>query len=411
MTEKEFCTNCGAELPTGSAFCTKCGGKVREQPENATEVSTGDILKKAEELLSEDGIKNSAKAVSGKFHEFTGTEKLEGFSIGGLFSSVFKKHTIDEIEACFMVGTRETTPDIKDVDVSWPKPWMFLRALTGSAIVYFLFLCALEWFGNPRLIPGLIMTGAMAIPLATLLFFFEMNARRNVSLYRVLRLVFLGGIISLIITLILSELPLDGLGWMGASIAGLIEEPGKLIALLVVARTAKYKYKLNGLLFGACVGTGFAIFESMGYALGTLLEFVFDNEGGVNPMEAMNVNILERGFLSPFGHVVWTAICGAAMWRVKGSAPFALSMVKNGRFWHLAIIPVVLHMIWNADFQLPLYAKYFILGAVAWAIVLALIQEGLKELRDEKEAAMNSDGVTVTRKRAKKSPSSVRIVE
>jgi len=339
---------------------------------------TDDIIQTAESVLSEEGIKKSVEAVGGKFREFTGTEKLEGFSVGELFADVFKKHSVDEIESCFTVGTPNTVPDIKDVDVSWPRPWMFLRALIGSAVVYFLFVCAWEWFENMNLIPGLIMTGAMAIPLATLLFFFELNALRNVSLYRVLRLVFLGGVISLIFSLVLFELPLDKLGWMGASIAGLIEEPGKLIALLVVARTAKYRYKLNGLLFGACVGTGFAIFESMGYAFQILLG------AGIKDM---NANIMMRGFLSPFGHVVWTAICGAAMWRVKGSSPFALSMVKNGRFWHLALVPVVLHMIWNAKFELPFFAKHLILGFVAWAVVLALIQEGLKEIRAEKVAA------------------------
>ncbi|MGN0833946.1 MAG: PrsW family glutamic-type intramembrane protease [Kiritimatiellia bacterium] len=334
-----------------------------------------------ENALSEEGVKKSAEAVGKKFREFTGTEKLEGFSVGALFADVFKKHTVDEIESYFTVGTPNTVPDLKDVDVSWPRPWMFLRALIGSGVVYFLFACASEQFKNVYLIPGQIMTGAMAIPLATLLFFFEMNARRNVSLYRVIRLVFLGGILSLIFSLVLFELPSEiKLGWMGASIAGLIEEPGKLIALLVVARSAKYKYKLNGLLFGACVGTGFATFESMGYAFTILLR-----EG----IKAMNSNIMLRGLLSPFGHIAWTAICGAAIWRVKGSAPFTLSMVKDGRFWRLAIVPVVLHIIWNADFELPFYGKQLLLGFVAWTVILALIQEGLKEIRVEKELSEN----------------------
>lgn len=329
-------------------------------------------------ILSEDGIRRQVDNVSGKFREFTGVEKLEGFSLAALFAEVFKKHTVAEVERYFTVGTSETTPSIEDVDASWPRPWMFFRALIGSAVVYFLFVCAWEWFENANLIPGLIMTGAMAIPLATLLFFFEMNARRNVSIYQIMRLVLLGGIVSLIFSLFLFELPLDDLGWMGASVAGLIEEPGKLLALIVVSRSAAYRYKLNGLLMGACVGAGFAAFESMGYAFRILMA------GGVGDM---NSNILMRGFLSPFGHIAWTAICGAAMWRVKGASPFKFSMVKDGRFWHLFLVPVVLHMIWNADFELPFLGKYLILGVIAWFVVLALIQEGLKEIRAEKSAA------------------------
>lgn len=100
----------------------------------------------------------------------------------------------------------------------------------------------------------------------------------------------------------------------------------------------------------------------------------------------MNGNILIRGFLSPFGHIVWTAICGFALWRVKGRRPFAWNMVEDARFWHLAIVPVVLHAIWNMDFELPFCGKYLILGAVAWSIVFALVQEGLKEIREERNA-------------------------
>ena len=54
---------------------------------------------------------------------------------------------------------------------------------------------------------------------------------------------------------------------MGASSAAPMEETAKVLAMVVVARAAKYRYKLNGLLVGAAVGVGFAAFESMGYAL------------------------------------------------------------------------------------------------------------------------------------------------
>lgn len=352
--------------------------KTQAEESNREEKSAiAGIAKTAEDILSEEGIKKSVENVGEKFRQFTGTEKLEGFSVGGLFADVFKKHSIDEVERYFTVGTPETIPDIKAIDTGWPRPWMFLKALIGSSVVYFLFNWALSAFENPNLIPGLILTGAMAIPVAINLFFFEMNARRNVSLYQVLRLVLLGGILSLVFSLILFELPLGQLGWMGASVAGLIEEPGKLLALVVVARSSKYHYKLNGLLFGACVGTGFEIFESMGYAFNLLLH---------SGVEGMNSNILLRGLLSPLNsHAIFTAIAGAAMWRVKRGMPFKLSMVKNGRFWHLFLVPVVLHMINNADFDLPFYGKYIIIGLIAWTVVLALIQEGLKELKAEKE--------------------------
>lgn len=311
-----------------------------------------------------------------KFRQFTCTEALEGFSIQGLFSDVFKKHESSEVEQMFAVGVPGCIPEIEEVNANWPRPWMFLRALIGSGVVYLLFVLSWEMFENLNLLPGLIMTGAMAIPLSTVLFFFEVNARRNVSLYQVVRMIMFGGIVSLLFSLVLFESPLAIFGFMGASVAGVVEEPGKLFALLVVSRSVQYRYKLNGLLFGASVGAGFAIFESMGYAFQILL--ATESSGD------MNTNILLRGVMSPFGHIAWTAIAGAALWRVKGERPFKFDMLKDMRFIRPFAVSVVMHMIWNIDFELPFLGKYALVGFVSWAVVLSFVQEGLKELRDEK---------------------------
>ena len=139
---------------------------------------------------------------------------------------------------------------------------------------------------------------------------------------------------------------------------------------------------MNGLLFGAAVGAGFAAFESAGYALFFGLT---DEVGG-----AMESVIMTRGILSPFAHIAWTSMCGGALWRVKGKQPFSFSMIRDPRFLKVFIVAIVLHALWNLPIhRLPFYASYFILGAVAWIIILGLIQEGLKELRVEKAAAIN----------------------
>ena len=325
-------------------------------------------------------VKKFVNDIHGKFNQFTGLEKLEGFSFRELLSDIFKHHERDEVEDFFTVGTGSTTPPIELVDTTWPRPWMFFRALAFSGIVYFLFNIAWETFENINLIPGLMAMGTVAVPISALIFFFEINARRNISLYAIIRLVLLGGITSLLFSLLLFELPLTEIKFLGASIAGLIEEPGKLMALVVMARSSKYRYKINGLLLGAAIGTGFAIFESMGYAFRALLV--------TKDKDIMTDIIILRGVLSPFAHIAWTAICGAALWRVKGGRPFSLNMLIDGRFWHLFLVPVILHMLWNTDFTLPYHIKSIILGIVAWIIIFALIQEGLKEIRKEKLETM-----------------------
>jgi RsiW-degrading membrane proteinase PrsW (M82 family) len=265
---------------------------------------------------------------------------------------------------------------------------VFFKTFLGALVIYLLFLAGWNQFENTNLIPGLIMVGSFAVPIATLIFFVEINARRNVSLYQVIRLLFLGGILSIIFSLILFELTANlKLGWLGASVAGMVEEPGKLLALFIVVNIPKYKYKLNGLLFGAAIGTGFAAFESAGYAL----------RQGLISTDMMKDTIMVRGMLSPFGHIAWTAMCGAALWRVKGESKFAFEMVKDERFLKVFGFAVVLHMLWNTSWNFPFYSKFVILGVAAWVLIFALIQDGLKELRDEKAKAIaggNEDIIT-----------------
>ena len=321
-------------------------------------------------------MENVSKRIRERFRAFTGTEQLEGFSLRGLFADVFKKHDAAEKEQIFAVGVPGAIPPIEEVNTSWPHPWMFVRALLGTSVVYLLFVLCWDMFENEKLLPGLILTGTMAFPLATLLLFFEVNVRRNVSLCQVIRLLFLGGIVSLLFSLVLFDLPIGGVEWLGDAIAGVIEEPGKLLAVLVVSNSARFPYKLNGLLFGACVGAGFAIFESMGYAFEMLLEA--DEIGEVTDI------ILLRGVLSPFAHIAWTAIAGAALWRVKGDRPFKFKMLQDARFLRPFAVSVILHMIWNAGFELPFLGKYALVGFVSWAVVFSFVQEGLRELREEK---------------------------
>ncbi len=320
-----------------------------------------------------------------------GVEHLEGFSIGEMFSEVFKKHSEAEVEEYFTVGTLSTTPTIQDVDTSWPKPWVFFRTFIGALIVYIGFVQAWKEFKNLNLVPGLIIVGSFAIPFSTLIFFFEANARKNVSLYQVIRLVFLGGILSLIFSLILFQVSSSlSLNWLGASIAGIVEEPGKLLALILVINVPKYKYTLNGLLFGAAVGTGFACFESAGYALMAGLSSPDPN--------AMLNSILIRGMLAPFAHIVWTAMSAAMLWKIKGDREFQMEMVKDPRFLRIFAIAIGLHTVWNSPIELPFFGKYIALGFIAWVVIMALLQDGLKQLRTEKleailasEAAMSHD--------------------
>src|SRR3954471_10145599 len=137
-----------------------------------------------------------------------------------------------------------------------------MRVLFFVGIIYFAFSYAFQQFQNPNLITGLIMMGSLAVPLSTVFLFFELNTPRNVSLPQTLTLVCSGGIVSLIVSL--QGYDMANLSWMGDMQAGIVEEIGKLLAVVLLVRSARYKYILNGMLLGAAVGAGFAAFESAG---------------------------------------------------------------------------------------------------------------------------------------------------
>lgn len=355
----------------------------------------------------ETGLPGSIHA---KVASAIGIEKLKGFKFSELFAEVFSKHSREEVENYFTTGTEKSTPNILDVDASWPKPWLFMRMMIASLVLFFLLWVGWKHFANPNLLPGMIMVGSFAFPISTLVLFVEMNVRRNVSLYMVSRLAFLGGILSLLITLVVGEfvdgglLPSSGfLFWMGDSSAGPMEESAKVLAMVVVARAAKYKYKLNGLLVGASVGVGFAAFESMGYALtnftngtigGMIAASAQTNDlsvardaGVFQGADVMIDVIVLRGILSPLGHIVWSAIAGCALWRVINGRKFEWRMLCDERFIRLLLVPVFLHMVWNSPLELPFYGKYLLIGLVGWFVCLSLVQEGLHEIAAEQAEA------------------------
>jgi RsiW-degrading membrane proteinase PrsW (M82 family) len=331
--------------------------------------------------LSHGGIPGWLDHIGGQINSVAGLERVQGFNFWEMFSEVIRKRKDEEVEDYFHVGTLTTTPDLLEINTAWPKPWAFFKVFIIALLVYLGFVFALNIFGNIKLVPGLIITGSFMIPFALLIFFFEVNVARNISLYQVLKLVFLGGILSLILSLFLFRTTgLDS--WLGAASAGIIEEIGKAAALLLVVNRLQYRWTLNGMLFGAAVGAGFAAFESSGYALERLLA----SGGG-----AMLDNITHRGFLSMVGgHVLWTSMVGAALWRIRGNQIFDFQMVKDPRFLRVLGIAMGLHMIWNMPFSLPLYLKELALGFIAWVVILGLIQDGLTQIHKAQQEYLTS---------------------
>jgi len=312
-----------------------------------------------------------------------GLEKIEGFSLSKFFSEVFSKHAPDELERQLAVGSPDTTPALNLKMGVMPSPWIFFRILSSTVILYFVFIYMHDKYKSDQMIPGIIMLGSFAVPFSVLILFFELNTPKNISISRVVRLLFIGAAISLLITLMLHG-PLNFLStWWGAAAAGPIEESAKILTLLIALRAVErgsYPYRLNALLLGAAVGTGFAAFETMGFALD------FWKKGGVGAM----IEIIElRALLSPFMHVAWTAIAASAFWIARPQCRDTWSTLWSAKFLRLFSIPVTLNFCWNYSVEHVivthptwLWPIAGVTALVTWVVIISLIQSGLKEMSD-----------------------------
>lgn len=320
-------------------------------------------------------ISDIASKTIGKFankvDELAGGEGKAELDIRVLFSAVFKKHTSDEAERIFICGTETTTPLMKDIQASWPAPWLYSRVAIGLLMAFVILEVAWNLTANTNLLPGMMFVGSCIVPLSVVIFFFETNVPQNISIFRVIQVFFVGGCASLLSTLIIFMIvPVGDLNFIGAILVGIVEEVGKMIIVaLFINRMRDCKYVLNGLLVGGAVGAGFAVFESAGYAFRILL---------IDGYESMVSNINMRAIMSPGGHVAWAAITGAAIMLALNGKKFTWDVLKNGKFLRLFVIPIILHSIW--DMPIGLIIVYPILILAAWITLLVLIQNGLKEI-------------------------------
>lgn len=307
------------------------------------------------------------------------------FSLKDFLSQTLISHTWEEFENKLSAGTDRTTPALHPAMTVFPKPWIFVKVLTGSLLTYLLLLALLAYYqlSAINLIPALIFIGCFAVPIAVLTLFYEMNTTENVSVIFVSKLVLIGGALSFLFTFVLFDYFPILVKLYGAASAGFIEEIAKIAAVLILGRhliKSRHPYILNGILYGAAVGTGFAGFESAGFALRVGLES--------NSFKALNDLIILRGMLSPFMHITWTAIAAGAFWMVYAETQDVFKSFFSRKFLSLFAISVIIHFLWNFPlieaFNLSEtfnYVKLFVLGILSWMIVFRLVFTGFQEIK------------------------------
>jgi len=283
-----------------------------------------------------------------------------------IFSDVLQKHEKQDGERLFMAGTSTTTPSPREMLIEWKKPWLFVRVLmAGLIFLCLLYIMIMQGFGAYAISPFAFF-GSAVVPVAVLLFYWELNIPRNIPIYEVLVMLLAGGVISLILTGLFNGV----VGELPAYLAPLTEEPAKLLALCIFLRKQKRHYILNGILIGGAIGAGFSVIETAGY--------FWNNNFDLN-------TLISRSLLSPGGHVIWAAMYGGAMAMVKGDNKLKFENFKNLEFLKYFAAAFALHFIWNSDFSIlyiPFFLdlKYLMLIIAAWLILLTIIKKGIQQI-------------------------------
>lgn len=385
-----FCLWCGAKVESGDRFCPECGRSLSQGGpgpqqnagwQNAGQQNTG----QAGGGFTKDEFISMSKSGVGKFvdaiNDMTGQEGKTDIRLRELVSEVFRRHTVEEREELFISGTKKTTPAPEDMTADWPHPWLFARIFLMFLVVFAGLLVMILQFSNTNAIPGAMFIGALIVPFSLVIFFWETNIPRNISIFDVVSIFFIGGVMSLIFTLILyGYIYVGELNYTGAILVGIVEEVGKIVVAGHYVKKRNTSYILNGLLLGACVGAGFAVFETAGYAFSALLY------GGIPSM--IDVLIL-RGALAIGGHTLWAAISTAGLVIAKGERPFDRKMYLDPKFLKFLLLVIALHAVWDMPITLgqSVYLVQWVLCAVAVVIVLVLLSSGLRQVSAVSERA------------------------
>ena len=321
--------------------------------------------------------------------------KAGEMSLKDIFSDVTRKHSSKETAKVFIAGTDLTTPKEEDMLSGWQKPFFFARFFglwLAMILVTYALGAVLSYSGAYYLLMVMI---PFLVPVTILLLVWEMNVPRNISLYEIMIIVAIGGILSIVAAIIgFTFDPTDSAVW-----AGLIEEPAKLIIIYIILKRKNYRYMLNGILIGVAVGTGFAVMESLVYTFGSFYNGIIL---GVTEVLAGNVSAdaiwafgvlngldtaVARALTAVSGHGIYAGLYGGALVLVKGSSEIEFSHLLKFDFLKYFIISILLHALHNLgpNLGLPILfdlipSEYLIIAVIAVCLLLPCLREGVNQV-------------------------------
>jgi RsiW-degrading membrane proteinase PrsW (M82 family) len=189
-----------------------------------------------------------------------------------------------------------------------PRWWAVL--LIGLAL-WAAAVGAMYLTGNIILLPTIVLLGSFLVPVTAISWYLDHDGSASLSPRRIVSAFIIAAVLGLIAASLLEFWLVYGNGPIGLLKVGFIEEFVKGAAIILLALGLRSYTTRDGMVLGAAVGFGFAALETSGYALASL--FVVQGQQLFLSLPSVVFTELVRAVLAPFGHGLWSAILGGAI--------------------------------------------------------------------------------------------------
>jgi RsiW-degrading membrane proteinase PrsW (M82 family) len=148
--------------------------------------------------------------------------------------------------------------------------------------------------------------------------------------------------------------------WMAALTAAPIEETAKVLGVIILAMIvrAEFRAPLDGMLYGAFVGLGFAVVEDVIYFVAVF---------GGTPSDVIKgflLRVVEDGI---YGHVLWTALSGLGVAYFVSMRERRTLGNRTAVAGALLVVAMAGHFLWDSPL-LQITVNSWVMAAVAGAV-------------------------------------------
>jgi protease PrsW len=257
----------------------------------------------------------------------------------------------------------------------------WFQILVSGLILLYLLELALVATSNPIYVPSILL-GAFLVPAAFVAYLYERLPSWDVSLQALAVCFLWGGALGTVVAGVLEYEVARTLGFLPKLLIGLIEESAKLIVPLIFYFVGLYRSEAAGIVLGVATAAGFAGLETMGYGFASLLS----SKGNLGVLDEV---LLVRGLTSPAGHMAWTGLVCAVLWRERLKVGHAtLNLRVLGAF----LTAVVLHALWDTFASVRSATFVGFLGVTMLSLLVAMVSLMLLIRRVREARRAEGDG-------------------